>query len=347
MNVISKDLKHGKVRLRAETLDDLWHLHHLVIVGDIVKSLTYRKEEAQADKIRAQKAEKKRMVLGIEVEKVEFSDFSDRLRILGVIRDGPQDIGQHHALIITEGDDLTIIKSKWKKHELDRVKEAVEATTRPLVTFLSIEDGNAVIAKLHHYGVRQIAMVDHTIPGKQYKVSKGAKQEFFKDVMDTLKENKKDTGPLIILGPGFAKEEFVKYARPLEPELLKGVHIEATGQAGMTGITEAMKSGIVSKAAKDCRVEVETMAVERLLKEISVNGLYSYGPKEVEEALNAGAVEVLLVLDRIVRDGDGEKYLELGHNTGAQVLVISGSHEAGRKLDNLTGYGAILRYKLN
>jgi protein pelota len=346
MNIIKRDLKHGKIRLRAETLDDLWHIHHLVKEGDTVYALTYRKEETPADMLRAQKATKKRMVLGIEVEKVEFSDFSDRVRILGVIREGPQDVGSHHTLILQSGDDLTIVKKRWPNHDLDRLTEAVEATKRPLVTFLSIEDGNALIAKLHHYGVREIAVIDHTISGKQYKATKNEKLEFYKEVLDALKEYKKPEEPLIVLGPGFAKEEFMKFGREREKDLFSQTQVEATGQAGMTGITEALKGGTVSKATKECRVEEETLAVERLLSEIAKNGVYSYGPKEVLDALNAGAVELLMVLDRLVRENKADKYLELAQRTGAKSLVVSNAHEAGRKLDNLSGFGAILRYKL-
>jgi len=330
MNVIKRDLKHGKVRIRIETLDDLWHIHHLVKEGDMVFALTYRKEDTPADMIRAQKATKKRMVLGIDVEKVEFSDFSDRVRILGTIREGPQDIGSHHTLIMQMGDDLTIVKQRWKKHDLDRVQEAVEATKRPLVTFLAIEDGNALIAKLHHYGVREVVNLDHTIPGKQYKSTRNEKVEFYKEVLAALLEYKAEDEPLIVIGPGFAKEEFLKMGREKEPELFKNALVEATGQAGMTAVTEAMKSGVVSKLTKDCRVEEETRAVERLLGEIATNGMYSYGPKEVMDALKLGAVEILLVLDRLVRENKADKFLELAQQTGAHILVVSNSHPADR-----------------
>ena len=230
---------------------------------------------------------------------------------------------------------------------MDRLDEAVEATKRPLVTFLSIEDGNALIAKLHHYGIKEIANIDHTIPGKQFKATRNEKLEFFKEVLDALKEYKQPEEPLIILGPGFAKEEFMKFGREREADLFSHALVEATGQAGMTGITEALKGGTVSKATKDCRVEEETLAVERLLEEISKNGLYSYGPREVEDALNAGAVELLMVLDRLVRENKADRYLELAQRTGAHILVVSQAHEAGKKLDNLSGFGAILRYKLS
>ncbi|HPP44180.1 MAG TPA: mRNA surveillance protein pelota, partial [Methanomassiliicoccaceae archaeon] len=81
--------------MMIETLDDLWHLYNIIDEGDMIISVTYRREEAKSDKIRAERAEKKRMVLGVRAEKIEFHETESRLRILGVIEEGPQDIGSY------------------------------------------------------------------------------------------------------------------------------------------------------------------------------------------------------------------------------------------------------------
>ena len=48
------------------------------------------------------------------MEKIEFSENDLRIKILGTIETGPQDIGQHHTLMIEVGDNLTIAKNRWK-----------------------------------------------------------------------------------------------------------------------------------------------------------------------------------------------------------------------------------------
>ena len=58
MRVIHKDMKHGKIKLVPETLDDLWHLNHLIEEGDLVTALTWRREKAEADKLRPERLEK-------------------------------------------------------------------------------------------------------------------------------------------------------------------------------------------------------------------------------------------------------------------------------------------------
>ena len=114
MRVLNQEEQTGEIKVLIETLDDLWHLYNIINPGDIVIAVTFRRDEVKADKIRAERAEKKRMVLGIRVEKIEFHDSESRLRILGVIEEGPQDIGAHHTLILSEGENLTIRKEEWK-----------------------------------------------------------------------------------------------------------------------------------------------------------------------------------------------------------------------------------------
>jgi len=114
VKILKKDEKTGTIRLRVETDDDLWHLYNIVREGDVVHALTERREETASDKIRSERGEKKKMILGIQVEKVEFHEFSDRLRILGVIVEGPQDLGSHHTLNIEKGDDLLVVRYNEK-----------------------------------------------------------------------------------------------------------------------------------------------------------------------------------------------------------------------------------------
>src|SRR6266571_1181018 len=85
MRVLHLDPKTGEIKVRVENADDLWHLHNLVLPGDLVRASTYRREEVKTDKVRPERGEKVRVTLTIRVESVEFQAFSDRLRITGVI----------------------------------------------------------------------------------------------------------------------------------------------------------------------------------------------------------------------------------------------------------------------
>src|SRR2546427_957115 len=143
MRVLHRDPKTGEIKVRVENADDLWHLHNLVLPGDLVRASTYRREEVKTDKVRPERGEKVRVTLTIRVESVEFQAFSDRLRITGVIVEGPQDLGRHHTLNIAVEDVLSVIKT-WHPHELRRIEEAVAAGQKPLVAFLSLDDEEAL-----------------------------------------------------------------------------------------------------------------------------------------------------------------------------------------------------------
>ena len=64
MRKLGEDASNESVKLQVETDEDLWHLYNIIEVGDLVTASTTRREEKAADKLRAEKMEKKRMTLG-------------------------------------------------------------------------------------------------------------------------------------------------------------------------------------------------------------------------------------------------------------------------------------------
>ena len=54
MKIIDEDEKEGLVEVLPETLDDLWHLSHIIEVGDNASSKTTRRiQDNTGDKIRS------------------------------------------------------------------------------------------------------------------------------------------------------------------------------------------------------------------------------------------------------------------------------------------------------
>lgn len=342
MRVLKRDLREGEIKLRLESMDDVWHLHNLVAPGDLVRAVTHRREEAVADKLRPERMEKRRVYLGIRVADVEFHPFSDRLRIAGVIEEGEMDLGQHHTLNLTVGDDLAAVKA-WKDHELRRIDEAVAATHRPLIALLAIDDEEALLAHLMQYGVRELAVIKSGRQGKMFPGGR-TKEDYFAEVLGKLRlANLGDA--LLVLGPGFEREEFAAYAREKAPGIAAKIRVHGTSHGGLTGIAEALKGGAGAKVLEESRVGVETLAVEKVLTEIAKGGKFAYGP-EVERAAETGAVETLLITDLAVRTPEGERVMRAADGSRAKVVVVSTHHDAGKKLKSLGGVAALLRYKL-
>lgn len=345
VKVLFQNRKTGEIRLRADTLDDLWHLRHLIAPGDLATASTYRRDDsATHDTSKPTRGEKRRITLGIRVDSVEFQAFSDRLRVTGVIETGDTDFGQHHTLTLEVRDDVKITKSRWRNYELERIAEAVKATGQPRVAVLSIEEGEAVIAFVHTYGVREVVSITARGSGKSYDKSAG-RQEFFGDVLSQYKLAVSGIKvPAAVVGPGFTKEDFLKFAKERARGLFDDVLVDATSQGGMLGVQEAIRRGTVTTLVAEHRLGMEARLVEQLLEEVAKDGKATYGPRHVAEALQVGAVETLLVADEIIRDAEVDKLMEKATSQKARAVVVSSESDAGRRLIGLTGVAALLKY---
>ncbi|MDI3482349.1 MAG: protein pelota [Candidatus Methanomethylophilaceae archaeon] len=344
MRILRNNLDAGEIRVQIESKDDLWHLFNVLEVGDLVTASTHRREEKKSDKIRAERTERKRMTLGIRVEKIEFSDFDIRLRVLGTIEEGPQDIGQHHTLNLESGEILTIRKDSWRQSQLDRLRRAESESKKPKVLFVSMDQDEALIAVLHQFGVREQAAIQSLRSGKQYQGQD--ESDYFGEIIDKLRQIFEEGTPLVILGPGFAKEDLLRVGRERAPEIFRHAHTFHTGQSGMAGINELMKRGLGTEVLRESRVAIEVELVERVLELIATDGAVAYGIKEVSDAAAMGAVETLLILDALLRNEDLDALIRNVEAQGGNVVVVSEQHDAGKELDAITGIAAILRYKI-
>lgn len=346
MRILSEDARTGEIKVRPDTVDDLWHLAHVVEPGDVVSALTWRTpEEATKDKTRPGKVEKRAMTLGVRVEQVEFHPFSNRLRLLGVIVEGPQELGAHHTINVEPRLELTIRKAAWGAPDRARLAEAVEASKRPVATFVAIDDDEATIAILRQMGLVKAAEVAAHVSGKRFESKvKEAREEFFAETLLAVREQRTE-GPLVVLGPGFWKDQFLEYAKAKDAAAVAGAVLEPTAHAGMAGVTEAIRRGAVDRVQAESRAAEEMKAVEALLEAIATDGPATYGEEHVRRALEMGAVARLLVADDKVRAG-GAALLDLARATGAATLVVGTGHDAGRKLASLGGFAALLRYRL-
>jgi protein pelota len=322
-------------------------LYNIIDEGDLVRAVSFRTDEQKDDKKRSKKAEKKRMKIGIRVSEVKFHEFSDRLRIHGKIEEASQDLGSFHTLNIDADkmDKLSIIKEQWKDHQLKRIDEAVKQSQKEILTFVSLDEDTATIAILRHSGIQWVTDIDSKRSGKMYE-STDTTKEYFGDIISVVKTNKTSEAMLVIVGPGFTKDHFIKYGKEKEPQLFEKSILHGTGQSGMNGIHEAIKTGVVKQITKENRVVFETTIIEHLFEEIKKNGLATYGEKEVKNAIINGAVERLLITDILVRKKEGDDLLKLAKQNNSEFTIINTQHESGKKMEGLGGVAALLRYKI-
>jgi len=346
MKLLHQDRRTGEIKLYLESLDDLWHLKNLVEPGDLVWASTYRRGDEAADKLRTDRAEKRRMRLGIRVEKIEYQENQDKIRFLGKIEQGQQDIGHHHTLMIGAGDDVSIFKENWGRHDLERIRQAIDHSARPSIYFVSLDEMDAAVYVMSQFSIKELGGVSRTGTGKMYETKADTKQAYFEEISKILTTNVK-TEPVIILGPGFTKEAVITYIKEKHQELSDKIISAAASQAGSGGVYEVMKKGLGGKALDLSRISIETNLMEEVLTRIKMNQPVAYGPNQVSSAVDAGAVETIMLTETEARTRKGEALMRVTEDNAGKIEIISTTHEAGKKLESLGGYAAILRYNID
>jgi len=329
---------HGEIRLFAESVDDLWHLSHLVRPGDLVFATTFRSVELVQDKIRPEKPEKRPVRLGIRVEGVAFHPYANRLRISGVIEHGV-DEGSHHTINLDAGSELSVIKT-WRQVDLDRIERAVKASTSGAVHILSVEEGEAELYRIRQFGPEIVATV---IQGSSKGSDPGGRANLFERVAALVGEV---TGTVVIAGPGFVKDEVAKYLREKIPDLKERCLTVETRRSGRGAVTEALGKGVLERITGDLQLKREAELLDLFLERMGKGEPVAYGRAEVEEAASAGAVEQVLVIDDMVRNRDIADLLERVERTRSKVTVFSSLFDPGAQLLALGGIAAILRYRM-
>lgn len=352
MKITFQDTKQGVMDLVPETLDDLWHISHIIEKGDIISSKTTRRiQDTTGDKLRSDRGIKKTFFIGIKVESVSFHMFTGKLRATGSIVSGPEDLvplGSHHTLEIKLNVSVKIKKEHWSRYVLNRVKQAVESSKKLSAIIVSIEDDVADFGLVRQFGIEYYGPIIGNISGKRIIDKNREKNidEFYQKIVDGLKKFD-DIQNIIIVGPGFTKNSFYDFLEDKYSDLAKISLVETTGAGGRVGIHEVLKKGVVEKLTSENRVAKEIAAMEKILEEISkTSNMVVYGKKETVDAANAGAIKKLLVLDKLVRIEKLEKTMNLVENMGGEVMVISSEHDGGKQLESLGGLAALLRYPI-
>lgn len=353
MKIGYQNQKEGIIEVIPETLDDLWHLSHIVEEGDYVTSKTTRRiQDTTGDKLRSDRGVKKTFTLEVNVESISFHMFTGKLRLTGSITKGPEDLiplGSHHTIEVKLNTPLKIRKEKWSKWTMDRLNQAIKASKKLSAIIILIEDDTATFGLIRQYGLEYYGPIIGNISGKQVLDKNRSKNlvKFYQSIVKSLfKFN--DIQNIVIAGPGFWKNDFFKFLQDNYPEIADKSILESTGSGGRVGIQEVLRKGTVEKLSAENRIAFEMKDVNNLLTLLSANHeLVVYGKSQVENAVNMGAVKKLLVRDLNIRSDNLEKIMDLTENMGGEVTIISSEHEGGEQLQALGGVAAVLRYPIS
>jgi len=163
-------------------------------------------------------------------------------------------------------------------------------------------------------------------------------------VAETFMPLTKEFRGLVVGGPAATKEDFLE-GDYLHHELKKRI-------LAVKDITYTDESGIreLIEAAKDDLSELEMIQhknlVQRFMKALVEDGPVAYGP-ELERALDAGAVDLLLLSDQLNPE-EIDRLYEKAKLSGTSVEIVSSEFEEGFQLwDTFKGKAALLRYRIS
>jgi len=355
MRVLKFDRKDGVLTVAVENEDDLWHLFNLVVPHETVASgKTTRKLKKEFGDERTE-TEKIPVNLSINVEKVDYHEYADALRISGIVVEAPPavSLGSHHTLTVAPGSVITLVKKDgWSVLDIERLRKA--KTQEPKALVVLIDRDEALFARMNASGPRVFLELHSHIPPKsevdQYEESM---KDFITKAASSIEREVRDDPklPVIIAGPGNAKELLEEKVRgKIQEGLLVVCNASSATQSAFTEILSSQAMKIIEESS----ARQEVVGVEEVLKRISKDEPVSYGIAEVKRAVEARAVETILISDALVKtmrkEGtfrDLETLLKDAetHN-GARIAVVSSGNPAGKQLEGLGGIAALLRYKI-
>ena len=355
----SEDLRQLKasdegVRLRIDHADDLWTLAQICRVGSNLGMLSHRRDSTTGTQEggRAKSAERKPMWIEIDVSECSFQAFTDNLRVHGVISEAKIDIGSHHTHIIAPGDEVEI-SFEGGLPEVDRelVKSALAAGTQPKAGLVVVENDEVLIFEVSGHGIRDLSSFSMRGGGKRADDSTGVRRGFFERVARETKMVFPDQMPLVICGPGMAREQFEGMLRAVgaENQILNA----ATSIGGRAAANEVLAVGAADAVLGEHELVRQVRAIEDGLTRISTNGAVSYGLNAIEEASEQGAVETLIVEASLLRSDDRSIRSRWDGITSAvttnrgEVIQASIDHDAGQQLVGMGGAIALLRWKVD
>jgi len=351
MQKLGFNIKQGTAKLKFENQDDLWSFSYIIEPGDFVKGKTLRKVQKGTEE--KTKQVKKAVFLKIQAEKIEFSKTSNVLRIGGKVIEGPEDVarGSWHSFSIEPGTIISIQKQKWLSFQIDKLKEACKAAM-PKILVVVFDREESYFALMKKYGYELLSHLKGKVQKKA--VDEKVKSSFYSEIIKQIEEYDKrhSLSKIILASPAFWKEELLKELK--NDGIKKKIVLATCSSVGENGIDEVLKRPETAEALREEMAAEEMNLVEKVLSEISKQGKSAYGIKETEEAAFAGAVEVLLVTDKLIQKsrekGNYEKIeavMKAVDASKGKIKIISSEHEGGKKLDGLGGIAALLRYKMN
>ncbi|KAL2041960.1 hypothetical protein N7G274_005148 [Stereocaulon virgatum] len=364
----------GNITLFPEEPEDMWFAYNLIRPGDRLRASAIRRVTTESA-TGSTSSQRVHINLLIAVEKLDFDTQSAQLHVSGRIIEETKytKVGQFHTLDLELNRNFNLEKKEgWDSVARNLVKEACDPVKSADVWAVIMQEGLAHLAVLtgHRTVLRQ--KVEMTVPKKRGMGRQGdhdkALEKFFQTTMDTLLRqiDLTETKPILLASPGFIAQGFLKHvlesaARTGNKALLaqRSNFVVAHSASGyLHSLNEVLQTPEVLARLKDTKYARETKLMSDFMESLfKDDGRAAYGPREVEQAVEKGAVGrgggVILISDSLFRSQDvcvRRRWVNLVDKVrdteGGEVRILSSTHESGKQLEGLGGVAAMLTFPL-
>jgi protein pelota len=369
---ISQKDGSGMVLLRPETPEDLWHAYNLLQVGDLVRCTTVRKVVKESAATGSTNSSKRRMMLTISVQKVDFDAASDvlQLRLSGTVtseNDNGVRLGAHHTLTLELHQNFSIEKTCWDQILLDRIHEATHPELQAEIAAIVLQgSGLAHVCLVTGALTITKARINVNIPKKRTGSSAHGKSvvKFYQAIYQAILHHVDFDAVKVVLlaSPGFVKDDLFQYIltesvrcedRALIANKSKFVLCKASS-GHKHALEEVFSNPEIMSQMTDTKVAREVQVLNKFMRLMDSDPDRAYyGYDHVKRAQEHLAIDSLLVTDELFRNSSNvqqrQRYVQLVESVranGGQVYVLSSMHVSGQQLQQVSGVAAILRYPM-
>ncbi len=351
MKILEKDLRKGIVKLIPEDQDDIWLLYNIITPGDHVTAQTTR-----VVKVEGGNSRRIPMTLTIRVKALEFQPFTDRLRIRGIVVEGPERFGvkgHYHTINVEPGKPIVIYKERWPAHILKRLEKALER--RPRILLVAIDYDDVAIALMSEQGIKTLYEEALRLPGKNEPVDFDKILDRFLDRIGKIIAeyvSRYGARSVIIGSPSMLRQRLSSIIKEKIGNTI--VISDNVSMGGMPGIKELMHRDSVKKALKEASLMRAQEALAEFRKLLMTNDkMIAYGIDDVERAVMLNAVDKIVVSEELLRTYDEherrriDKVLEEAYRRRAEIIVVPRESPIYYELEGLGGIIAILRFPIS
>lgn len=243
-----------------------------------------------------------------------------------------------------------------KEFVLDSLKEILEVSE--VYALVVMDRKEATIGLLEGKRIDVLQKMSSGVPSKIraggqssqrfHRITEGLTKEFYKRIADEMKKIFYDMPKLkgiLVGGPIPTKDEFLDggYLPTKLQEKVIGVRdLGDTDESGLKDLVE-MSHDVLSEQG----IVHEKKILEKFFLTLGENpDKASYGYGDVKKALSFGAVETLLLSKKLKREFIDE-LTPMAESISSNIEIISTETEEGEQFYNLSGIGAILRFKMH